>query len=71
MSDKEKYTREQRIKDLNEYLTVIPMSSSTRYALIKQIAMVRTNDMEIANGADGILKLQLDIMYGASEGRIS
>ena len=71
MGDKEKYTREERLNDLNEYINVIPMGESTREALIKQIAMVRCSDMEIANEHDGILKLQLEVMNGAVHGKVS
>ena len=71
MSTEEKYTREERLNDLGEYIDAIPMDESTRDALIKQIAMVRCSDMEIANGADGIIRLQLDVMRGAAVGEIS
>jgi hypothetical protein len=71
MSTEEKYTREERLNDLGEYINAIPMEESTRDALIKQIAMVRCSDMEIANEADRILNLQLDVMRGAAVGEIS
>lgn len=71
MSNESDYTREQRIKDLNTYLNVLSLEASTRSALIKQIAMVRCSDMEIANEADGILKFQIGIMSGAANGKIS
>ncbi len=71
MSTEEKYTREERIKDLNEYIDAIPMEESTRDALIKQIAMVRCSDMEIAHEADRIINLQLDVMRGAAVGEFT
>ena len=71
MSNESKYTREERLNDLNEYINVLPLDEATRSALIKQIAMVRCSDMEIANEADGILKFQIGIMSGAANGKIS
>ena len=65
------YTREERLNDLNEYLNAIPMKKGVREALIKQIAMVRVNDMGVAHEADKILKLQLEVMVGAAVGKIS
>ena len=71
MSTEEEYTREERLNDLGEYINAIPMDESTRDALIKQIAMVRCSDMEVAHEADRIINLQLDVMRGAAVGEIS
>jgi hypothetical protein len=67
----ENYTREQRLTDLNKVIDILPLNDKDREVLIKQIAMVRINDMDIANECDGILRLQLDIMEGAADGKIS
>jgi hypothetical protein len=69
----ENYTREQRLTDLNKVIDILPLNDKDREVLIKQIAMVRINDMDIANECDNnkILKLQLDIMEGAAVGKIS
>jgi hypothetical protein len=65
------YTREQRINDLSDFLNAIPMNESTRVALIKQIAMVRVNDMNMAHETKDILDLQLEVMDGAAMGKVS
>jgi hypothetical protein len=67
----ENYTREQRLNDLNKVIDILPLNDKDREVLIKQIAMVRINDIDIATECDGILKLQLDIMEGAAVGKIS
>ena len=69
----ENYTREQRLNDLNKVIDILPLNDKDREVLIKQIAMVRINDIDIANECDNnkILKLQLDIMEGAAVGKIS
>jgi hypothetical protein len=69
----ENYTREQRLTDLNKIIDILPLNDKDREVLIKQIAMVRINDMDIANECDNnkILRLQLDIMEGAAVGKIS
>ena len=69
----ENYTREQRLTDLNKVIDILPLNDKDREVLIKQIAMVRINDMDIANECDNnkILRLQLDIMEGAADGKIS
>ena len=71
MNNESKYTREERVNDLNEYLNMIDLDNETKSLLIKQIAMLRCSDMEIANGANEILRLQLDVMKGAAYGKIS
>ena len=69
----ENYTREQRLTDLNKVIDILPLNDKDREVLIKQIAMVRINDMDIATECDNnkILRLQLDIMEGAADGKIS
>jgi hypothetical protein len=69
----ENYTREQRLTDLNKVIDILPLNDKDREVLIKQIAMVRINDIDIATECDNnkILKLQLDIMEGAADGKIS
>ena len=69
----ENYTREQRLTDLNKVIDILPLNDKDREVLIKQIAMVRINDIDIATECDNnkILRLQLDIMEGAADGKIS
>lgn len=71
MENETKYTREERLNDLNILIYVLPIEASTRSALIKQIAMVRVNDMEEAWLAGNILNTQLTVMGGAAYGKIS
>ena len=71
MENETKYTREERLNDLNTLIYVLPIEASTRSALIKQIAMVRVNDMEEAWLAGNILNTQLTVMGGAAYGKIS
>ena len=68
----ENYTREQRLNDLNKVINMLPLNDIDREVLIKQIAMVRINDIDIATDLNNkILRLQMDIMEGAAVGKIS
>ena len=71
MENETKYTREERLNDLNTLIYVLPIEASTRSALIKQIAMVRVNDMEEAWLVGNILNIQMNIMDGAAYGKIA
>jgi hypothetical protein len=65
-----KYTRDECINILDEYINLIITDEPTRDALIKQIAMLRCSDMEMANGNELYMEIQHTVMRGASMGKI-